>query len=133
MGNVEFVQGLYAAFAVGDVPTVLAAMDPGIEWREAESNPYQPSGEAWVGGDAIVENLFVPLVTDWESFTILPKEFHDGGASVVVEGRYSGTHRTTGKLLDAQFCHVFRIRDGKVVSFQQYVDTAQLQDAMGAR
>jgi ketosteroid isomerase-like protein len=29
--------------------------------------------------------------------------------------------------------HVWKIRDGKVVSFQQYVDTAQLQDVEGAR
>jgi hypothetical protein len=33
----------------------------------------------------------------------------------------------TGKKLDAQACHVWKIRDGKVASFQQYVDTAQLQ------
>jgi ketosteroid isomerase-like protein len=29
--------------------------------------------------------------------------------------------------------HVWKIRDGKVVSFQQYVDTAQLQDVECAR
>jgi len=52
---------------------------------------------------------------------------------VVVEGRYTGTFKTTGKTLDAQVCHVFKIRDGKFTSFQQFVDTAQLQDVMGAR
>jgi uncharacterized protein len=38
--NVESVKGLYKAFANGDVPTVLAAMDDTIEWSEAEGNPY---------------------------------------------------------------------------------------------
>jgi ketosteroid isomerase-like protein len=32
-----------------------------------------------------------------------------------------------------QVCHVLKFRDGKVTSFQQFVDTAQLQDVQGAR
>jgi hypothetical protein len=30
-------------------------MDPGIEWYEAEGNPYRPSEEAWIGPDAILK------------------------------------------------------------------------------
>ena len=112
---------------------MLGAFDANIEWREAEGNPYEPSGNAWVGPDAIVQNLFMKLGAEWDGFTVHPKEFHDAGDTVVVEGRYTGTHKATGKSLDAQVCHVFRIRDGKLTSFQQFVDTAQLQDVMGAR
>jgi len=50
---------------------------------------------------------------------------------VVVEARYTGAHNETGKSLDAQVCHVWRVRDGKITSFQLFVDTAQLQDVMG--
>ena len=132
MSHVQLVQGAYEAFSRGDLPAVLAVMDPGIEWREAEGNPYQPSGEAWKGPDAIVENLFMKMVVDYDgSFVIHPKTFHDAGDSVIVEGRYTGTCKATGKNLDAQYCHVFTIRDGKLINFQQFVDTAQLQDVMG--
>jgi uncharacterized protein len=58
-------------------------------------------------------------------------EFYDAGSVVVVEARYTGTYKGTGKNLDAQVCHVWKIRDGKVASFQQYVDTAQLQEVIG--
>jgi uncharacterized protein len=51
----------------------------------------------------------------------------------VVEARYTGTFKQTGKELDAQVCHVWNIRDGKVTSFQQYVDTAHLRDVHGIR
>ena len=34
--NKEIVAGLYASFAKGDVPSVLAGMDPKIEWTETE-------------------------------------------------------------------------------------------------
>jgi uncharacterized protein len=47
--------------------------------------------------------------------------------------RATGGFKQTGKSLDAQVCHVWKIRDGQVTSFQQYVDTAQLQDVEGAR
>lgn len=132
MTNLELARSLYDAFAAGDVPAVLAAFDPDIEWREAESNPYRPDGSPWRGGDAIMENLFVKLVTEWDGFTVTPKEFHDAGDTVVVEGRYTGTYNATGKSFDAQFCHVVRIRDGKMTSFQQYTDTAHMREAMGA-
>jgi hypothetical protein len=39
------------------MPAVLGAVDPAIEWSEAERNPYQPSGKAWKGPDAVVRNL----------------------------------------------------------------------------
>ncbi|HEX6394507.1 MAG TPA: nuclear transport factor 2 family protein [Acidimicrobiales bacterium] len=131
MSNVKTMQELYAAFGRGDIEMVLGGMDPNIEWREAENNPYQPSGEPWIGPDAIVNNLFVKLGADWDGFTVNPKEFHEAGETVVVEGRYAGTHKVTGKHLDAQMTHVWRLRDGKVTGFQQYVDTAQLREVMG--
>ncbi|MDX6334462.1 MAG: uncharacterized protein QOG05_1802 [Streptosporangiaceae bacterium] len=133
MSNVQKMRDLYDALGRGDMPTVLGAMDPGIEWREAEGNPYEPSGKAWRGPDAVVQNLFMRLATEWDGFTVHPGEFHDAGATVVVEARYSGTYKHTGKVLDAQVCHVWKIRDGKVIGFQQFVDTGQLQDVQDAR
>jgi uncharacterized protein len=132
MSNVEMMRQAYEAFGRGDIPTVLGVMDANIEWREAEGNPYQPSGDPWRGPDAILQNLFVKLGADWDGFTVHPKEFHDAGSTVVVEGRYTGVHRATGKSLDCQVCHIWKVREGKVTSFQQFADTAQLQEVMGA-
>jgi uncharacterized protein len=134
MGNVQMMRDLYDAFGRGDIPAVLAAMDPGIEWREAEGNPYEPSdNKAWRGPGAVMQNLFVRLATEWDGFAAHPGEFYDAGSAVVVEGRYTGTYKQTGRKFDAQICHVWKIRDGKITSFQQYVDTAQMQDVMGTR
>lgn len=133
MSNVSLVKDLYEAFGRGDVPTVLGGMSPDIHWHEAEGNPYMPSGEAWVGPDAILNNLFVRLGTEWDGFAVHPKSFHDAGDSVIVEARYSGTYKATGKSMDAQVCHVWDVKDGKLTRFQQYLDTAAFQDVMGAR
>jgi len=108
-------------------------MDPSIEWRQAEGHPFQPSGTPFRGSEAILQNVFMRLGTEWDGFTVTPREFHDAGPVVVVEARYTGTCKQTGKGLDAQVCHVWKIRDGKITSFQQYTDTGQWQDAADAR
>ena len=131
MSGSELLASLYDAFGRGDIPAVLGLMDPQIRWHEAESNPYMASGEAWVGPDAIVANLFVKLGDDWRGFTVTPISFHDAGDVVSVEGRYTAESQATGKSMDAQFCHVWTLEDGKIIKFQQYTDTAKLQDVMG--
>ena len=73
------------------------------------------------------------LATEWDGFTVTPNEFHDAGGTIAVECRYTGAYQATGKGIDAQVCHVWKFRDGKATSFQQYVDTAQMQEAMGTR
>jgi ketosteroid isomerase-like protein len=132
MDNVSLLKSLYEAFGRGEIPTVLGAMSPDIHWHQAEGNPYRPSGEAWVGPDAVLNNLFMRLGGEWDGFSVHPKTFHDARNSVIVEGRYTGTFKPTGKSLDTQFCHVWDVKDGKIIRFQQYVDTAKLQAVMGA-
>lgn len=133
MNNVQVAKDIYAAFARGDIPTVLASMDPEIEWRQAEGHPYQPDAVAWVGPQMVLEKLFMRIGSEWEGFTIAIRALHDAGEYVVMEGRYTGTYKPTGRSLDSQACHVLRCRDGKLVGFQQYLDTGQLQAVMAPR
>ena len=133
MDNVSLMKSLYAAFGRGDVPSVLGAMAADIRWHQAEGNPYMPSGEAFVGPDAVLNNVFMRLGTEWDGFAVHPWSFHGAGDSVIVEARYSGKYKETDKKADLQACHVWDVKDGKVTRFQQYVDTAKLQDVMGAR
>ena len=128
--TIQLVRGLYEAFGRGDVPTVLAAMDPGIEWREADSTPYADRNP-YVGPQAIVDGVFMRLATEWDRFTVTPAEWLDAGDHVVVLGTYTGTYKATGKAVRAQFAHVWRLKGAKVVRFQQYTDSKQWADAAG--
>jgi ketosteroid isomerase-like protein len=126
----DVVRGLYDAFGRGDMETVLGFMDDSISWREAQGNPYKMDGEPWIGPNAIVDNIFMKLGAEWDGYTVTPARFSDAGDRIVVEGRYTGTYKATGKSIDAQFCHVWEVQDGKLKAFQQYTDTAQFQSAM---
>jgi hypothetical protein len=133
MDNVKLVKNVYDAFGRGDIQSVLGALSPDIKWHEAENNPYMPSGEAWVGPDAVLSNLFMRLGAEWDGFSVHPKSFHGASDSVIVEGRYTGTYKPTGKSMDVQVCHIWDVKNRKLTKFQQYVDTAKLQKVMGAK
>ena len=128
--NAEFVRTLYDAFAKGDVPGVLGTFDPNIVWNNAESSPYADRNP-YRGVPAIAEGIFQRLGGEWEYFRVKPEQFVDGGDVVVVLGRYEAKYRKTGRPLDAQFAHVWWLRDGKVTRLQQYTDTAQFARVTG--
>jgi ketosteroid isomerase-like protein len=133
METIELVKTVYTSFERGDIPGATSVMDEAIEWSEAEGNPYSPTGAPFVGPDAVVSELFARLATEWDGFAVHPEVFHDVGDTVVVEGRYRGRHVGTGQALDAQFCHVWGQVSGRLIRFQQYTDTAQLQGTMASR
>lgn len=130
MSQLETIKAAYAAFANNDPFVLFGAMDPGVVWNEAEGNPLADRNP-YVGPQAVGEGVFGRLVAAIRGFSAVPATFIDGGDYVVVLGRYGGTMKNGGEPLDAQFCHVYHFRDGKVVTFQQYTDSAQWARLMG--
>ena len=127
--NVKVVEGLYDAFSRGDIGWVLGALSPDIAWNEAENHPYD-DGNPYVGPDAVAAGVFARLGRDWDGFAVTMDEILDAGDAVVALGRYQGTCKATGKPIKAQVVHVWRVADGKLAAFQQYVDTFQMKRAM---
>ena len=119
--NLDVVRGLYQAFAVGDIPSVLGALSPIVEWTEATGGPY---GGVSIGPDAVLENVFMKIGGEWDEFAAVPSEFVADGATVVALGEYSGTYKATGKSFKAPFAHVWKFDGEKAISFHQYTDTA---------
>ena len=126
--SITLVQGLYDAFAAGDVPRFLSHLDPAVRWNEAEGFPYA-GGNPYIGPDAVVAGVFQPLLVDWEDFRVEVAELVGGPEVVTMFGRYKATHTRTKKPLDAQCAHTWWLRDGKVVRFQQMIDTAAVAAA----
>jgi uncharacterized protein len=131
MSNTEIVRGIYEDFAKGDIPAVLGAFDENIEWNEAENFVYS-DGNPYIGPNRILEGVFVRLGGEWDNFSALPEEIVDAGDIIIAIGRYTGRFKKSGKEVNAQFAHVWRLRDGKATSFQQYTDTAQFVQATGS-
>ena len=131
MSNADTIRGVYAAFQRGDIPAVLAAMAPDIVWNEAENFPYADNNP-YVGPDAILAGVFARLGGEWDGFAVKEEDLIDAGDTIVTLGRYGGAPKATGKKINAQFAHVWRFKNGKIVAFQQYSDTLQAMLAMGS-
>lgn len=119
--NLQVVQGLYRAFAAGDVPSVLGALSPSVHWTEAAGGPY---GGVSIGPDAVLANVFMRIGAEWDGFTAAAEEFVADGSTVIALGEYRGTYKATGKSFQAPFAHVWKFDGGKAASFHQYTDTA---------
>lgn len=127
MTNAEIIQAHYAASGAGDLDGMLAPFAPDIEWTEAAGFPLAGT---YVGPPAIAENVFARLQQDWEGFTVVVDDVVDAGDTIVGIGTYSGTNRVSGKSFSARFTHIWRLHDGKVVRFEQVVDSALVVAAM---
>ena len=127
--NADALRKLYDAFGAGDVATVLGAMDEKIDWQEPTGLPF----ENQVGPQAVAENIFGPVTTQIEGFSVTTGEIIDGGDIVAAIGKYSGKGAANGVGLDAEFVHVWRFGpDGKITGFRTYTDTYLWRQALGA-
>lgn len=128
--NIGVVDNLYKAFAVGDILAVLAGMDSKIVWNEAESNDLA-DGNPYIGPDAILNGVFVRLGQDHEYFKLVDIQLHGmDNNQVLATLRYDAKVKKTGKTYNAQVAHLWTLRDGKVIAFQQFLDTKKVADAM---
>lgn len=113
---------IYEAFARGDIPTVLAALDPNIEWEEPQASGLYDAGPHR-GVQAVAEEIIAPALTYYEEFAVAPQEFVDAGDRVFVLGEFRGKGKASGTPFVAPFVHIFTVRNGKVTHFRNFTDT----------
>ena len=129
MQNVTRVDNVYKAFAKGDIPMVLGLLDEKVVWNEAEGNALA-DGNPYIGPEAVLNGVFVRLGEEHEYFNLKDIELHNMyNDKVLATLRYDAKRKSNGALYDAQVAHLWTLKSGKVVAFQQYVDTKQLADA----
>jgi ketosteroid isomerase-like protein len=77
-----------------------------------------------------LQGVFGRIAGEWDDFQVQPQEILATSDGVLAMGRYSGSYKATGRRVDAQFAHVWRVSGGKISGFQQYTDTAQFTHAV---
>lgn len=98
-----------------------------ISWTEAKGFPYAGT---YIGLDSIAQNVFSRLANEWVDYTFTPDSYIASDDKVVALGTYSGTYKHTQKYFEARVAHVWQLRDGKIIRFEQFVDSATVCQSM---
>lgn len=127
--HIPTLQRIYAAFAAGDLPGVLAHLSPDIDWEHDRTVPVHPLFRPGRGYARVME-FFTELARDWEFLQFEPQGFLAGGDRIAVPIRLGLRNRTTGREAHDLEIHLWTFGpDGKVAALRHCVDTAQLQAA----
>jgi uncharacterized protein len=126
--NIAFVQSLYAAFGRGDIAAVIAGLAADVDWTVNGRRKDYPLLGSW-RGQGEVQKFFQAVAEHEEAVDFSPREFFAADDRVCVLGHYAWNIRKTGRAVASDWVHVFTIRNGKVVKFREFNDTAQFAEA----
>lgn len=123
----DIIKAHYAASDRKDLAGMLAHVSPTVEWTEMAGFPCAGT---WVGPQAVIDNVFKVLGSEWDDYQFKLESLVDGGYVIVGIGTYSGTYRATGKSMRARVVHVWRLEGPQIVQFEQFTDTLLVHQAM---
>lgn len=126
--NVIHVQSLYAAFGRGDLDYIARACAPDASW-EIVGRPHDfPTFGTRVGPIGVMD-FFRVLNAAKTIVEFTPQAFYACDGTVFVEGHELSIDRKSGFQIDTPWLHAFTFRDGEIVRFREFADTAQLAQA----
>jgi ketosteroid isomerase-like protein len=128
MTNLEIIKSTYEGKTSEDIwknlPKYLAA---NVRWKAAEGFPY---AGIYIGFQSIHKNVFSRLANEWEDYKLTVEDCMYSDDRVIAYGTYSGIYKATGKFFEARFVHLWKLRNGKIVSFEQIVDSKPVNDCL---
>jgi ketosteroid isomerase-like protein len=128
MTNLEIIKSTYEGKTSqenGQNLAQYAAED--ISWTEAKGFPYAGT---YIGLENITKNVFSRLGSEWIDYKFTPEDYLASGDKVVAYGTYTGIYKITGKSFTARVAHVWKLKDSKIISFEQFVDSQTVNDAL---
>ncbi len=125
--NKQLARDVYASFIAGDIPKVLEIYADDVEWSTLESE-YVPFAGNY-HGKAGVAQFFQKLSESQDAERFEPTEFLADGNKVVVYGNATWRVKSTGRTYDTPWVHISTMRDGKVIRFLDYIDSAAAEAA----
>jgi len=122
--NLEIVRDGYEAFGRGDIQAVLAVYDDQITWQ-TPGPPELPLAGTRRGIAQVAQ--FFQLLSDMLDITRFEaRQFIARGDQVIVIGDDTARVKATGRSVESRWTHVFTLRDGKIVAFEEFNDVTAL-------
>jgi ketosteroid isomerase-like protein len=125
--NIGLIRKIYAAFGAGDVQTILDSVADGASWinHGPATIPYAGSRS----GKTQILEFFEAIDGSTTGGTVIAENYIAQAGTVVATGWYRATVRHTGAEIDSPIAHIFTIRDGNVIRWEGFSDTAHVAQA----
>ncbi|MCC4632705.1 nuclear transport factor 2 family protein [Xanthomonas dyei] len=125
--NLDIIRATYEGSSEENGKHLAAALAPEATWTEAAGFPYAGT---YTGPAEVFEQVFHRLATEWVGYKAEVHTYLADKDYVAAFGAYSGTYAKTGKFMRATFAHLYRLKDGKIQSMEQYVDSLMVHQAI---
>jgi ketosteroid isomerase-like protein len=123
--NVQTVKDFFAALGGGDKQRLLSLVAEDIEWViPGEDWPLAGTRHGHAGLADLLETATKTMETSTE-----PREYVAQGDRVLVVGFARGKIKATNKTFEDNWIFAITVRDGKLASIREYVDTQALARA----
>jgi uncharacterized protein len=120
--KIDFVRGIWEAFARGEMKKVFAAMPEDVTWK-------LPQG-GWVRGKQSILHLARASAGKLKGYQTEIRRTHCDGNSVILEMTNRGT-TPGGKRYTNDYCFIFDLEDGKIKAITEYTDQLTFKEAVG--
>jgi ketosteroid isomerase-like protein len=128
MTNIDIIKSTYEGKTSEENGRNLAKyVADDISWTEAKGFPYAGT---YIGLDSVTKNVFSRLGSEWIDYKFTPEDYVASDDKVVAFGTYTGTYKITGKSFTARVAHVWKLKEEKIVKFEQFVDSQPVNASM---
>jgi uncharacterized protein len=120
--NTEFVRAAFEDFNSGKIDALLNRFADNITFETLLPQDIVPFGGKRAGKEQVKE-FFTIVEQTTETVCLEPKEFIASDDIVVALGIYEALIRQTGRKGGSDFAMVFRIQNGKIVDFKEFMNS----------
>jgi uncharacterized protein len=122
--NLATVRRAFAALGKNDMGKLKSLLSPDVEWRTPGPTDVLPFAGLHRGPDAVAA-WWKKLGESEEAIRFEPKDFIPYEDKVIVTGDSDMRVKSTGKELSAEWVQIYTLKDGKIIDFREFYDTAQ--------
>ena len=126
--NIQIVQDLYAAFGRGDMTAVLGQLSEDVDWHFVANQADIPFAGCHKGHQAML-NFFSVVAQTTDIYEFGPHEVISATDRVIALGHERVGVKSTGRIFESDWVHLFTVREGKIVRVQEFYDTAAIAAA----
>jgi len=126
--NIELIEKIYGLFNQRQYDAILPNFAEDMTWIAADSSPLADESP-YHGPANIRTRVFGRIEAGFESLTVRIDEIFGADGRVVVLGYYDSLLKGRETSTEIQLAHIWTVRDGKTVKFQQYVDTHRIAES----